>query len=163
MSSDETKVITKGDELQKARVGDDAQAPAATFVTRAGAADFMSQFEKELNSACLNLAKVKICGSVSDFSEPEVEIRYRVCVALTGIFPHTTQVEVFHQLGSQLVRFNTQEGIAYHLRLGIDPSTNELGLYSESGLTLMGPEKAARFIVQPMARRIQSNIEPGVS
>jgi hypothetical protein len=157
VSSDETKVIAREDELQK-----DAQAPAATFVTKAGAADFMSQFEKELKSACLDLAKMKICGSVSDFSEPEVEIRYRVCVALTGIFPHTTQVEVFHQVGSQLVRFNTQEGIAYHLHLGVHPGTNEPGLYSESGLTIMGPEKAARFIVEPMARRIRSKVEPGV-
>jgi hypothetical protein len=162
MSSDGTKVIAKNDELQKARVSDDAQAPTATFVTTAGAADFMSRFEKELKSACLNLAKMKVCGSVSDFSEPEVEVRYRVCVALTGIFPHTTQIEVFHQLGSQLVRFNTQERIAYHLRLGVHPSTNEPGLYSESGQTLMGPEMAARFIVEPMARRIRSKVEPRV-
>lgn len=162
MSGDEAKVIAKDDELQKTRVSDDAQAPAATFVTKAGAADFMSQFGKELKSACLDLAKMKICGSVVDFSEPDIEIRYRVCVALTGIFPHTTQVEIFHQLGNQLVRFITQEGIAYQLFLGVHPGTNEAGLYSESGLTLMGPEKAARFIVEPMARRIRSKVEPGV-
>jgi hypothetical protein len=163
MSSDETKVIARDDEPQQARVNDEMQAPAAAFVTKAGAVVFMSQFEKELESACQALKEMKICGSVSDFSEPEVEIRYRVCVALTGIFPHTTQVEVFHQLGSQLVRFNTQEGIAYDLHLGIRPGTSEPGLYSDNGQTLMGPEKAARFILEPMARRIRSKLGPAVS
>jgi hypothetical protein len=158
MSSDETKMPAWDGALQTARVNDDAKPPAAPFVTRAGAADFMSQFIKELKSVCLDLAQMKICGSVSDFSEPEVETRYRVCIALAGTFPHTTQVEVFHQVGSQLVRFITQEGIAYHLQLGTRPGTSEAGLYSESGLTLMGPEKAARFIVEPMARRIRSKV-----
>jgi hypothetical protein len=158
MRGDEPKVIARDDELQKAGVNDDAQAPAAAFVTKTEAADFMCQFKKELTSACLDLTEMKICGSVSDFSEPEVEIRYRVRVALTSVFPHTTQVEVFHQVGSQLVRFITQEGIAYHLQLGTRPGTSEPGLYSESGLTLMGPEKVARFIVEPMARRIRSKV-----
>jgi hypothetical protein len=158
MRSDETKVIARDDELQQTRVNNETQAPAAAFVTKAGAVDFLSQFEKELKSACLALTDKKICGSVSDFSEQEVEIRYRVCVALTGIFPRTTQVEIFHQLGSQFVRFNTQEGIAYHLYLGIRPGTSESGLFSDSGQTLMGPEKAARFILEPMVRRIRSKV-----
>jgi hypothetical protein len=42
--------------------------------------------------------------------------------------------------------------------LGIPPDTSEAGLYSDSGQTLMGPEQAARFILEPMVRRIRGKV-----
>jgi hypothetical protein len=154
MSSDETRGIPRDDVLRHVTGNKETQVQAAVFVTKAEAVEFLSQLEKELKSVCFSLTD--ICGSVSDFSEPEVEIRYRVCVALAGIFPRTTEIEIFHRLGGQHVRFITLEGIAYHLCLGTRPGTREPGLYSDNGQTLMGPEKAARFILEPMLRRIRS-------
>jgi hypothetical protein len=163
MSSHGEKVTAKASNPENSLTKDDAQAPATALVINAGAPNFMSKLAKELVSACLELEGMSLCGTFLDFSEPQVEIRYRVSVARLGIFPRTTQIEIFYAPGSWFIRFNTLEGVAYNLHLGVQPGTTEVGFFSESGMTFMGPEKAARFIVEPMVRRIRSEVKPAVS
>lgn len=135
---------------------DAAESIAASRLVDAEIPEFMRQFLRELSTYTETLRTIQIRCNVSDFSD-EHETRCRVEVALAeALSPRFTHTNIFHSIGAHTVRCLTLGGNAFKLHFSTYPKGNTIGLVSDTILSVMDAEKAAKFIVEPMVDWLRS-------
>jgi hypothetical protein len=111
---------------------------------------FWKQLIKELQITVDNLPLIGLTGTVSSVGSAAEE-GYQIAVSRPTVFPAMTYTNVFYKPGGPIVRLHPLDESSSNLIFGI--ADDKVSLWS--GASAMTPEKAAEFIVEPMAVRLK--------
>ena len=111
--------------------------------------ELWKQLIKELQINVDSLTQIGLSGSLSDNSHPSDD-SYRVTVRRMTTFPSETFTDLFYKPGDPMVRVCFMDGRSTKLTFGT-LNGDKMVLWWEGPVNL---EKAARFIVEPMARSL---------
>ena len=135
-----------------------AEALAAGIRIQAEAPDYLRLLGMELREIGRKLSEkpnLHLSASVTDNSEPEVESRLHVQVSSNAGWPEVTYTDIFHGIGQSVIRCHTAEGTAFRLHFAARSGGCAVGVYAEDGNgRVMTPAQAARYIVEPMVKRV---------
>lgn len=137
-----------------------AKARAADKTIRAEMPEYIRSLEiefRELGRKLSDKPNLHTSLSIYDDSEPGVQYRLQLQVSSNvGGWLETAYMRVFHGEGEKFIFCNPIEGSPFNLCFAVDRGDWRVGVYSETGKRiLMTPAEAARYIVEPMVKRVR--------
>jgi hypothetical protein len=137
-----------------------AKMRAADKTIRAEMPEYVRSLGTEIRELGRKLAEkpnLHTALSVTDDSEPDVETRLQLQASsnVDG-WLETAYMRVYHSIGEKVIRCHPMEETPFNLRFAVDSSDWRVGVCAESGKRiLMTPAEAARYIVEPMVKRVR--------
>jgi hypothetical protein len=137
-----------------------AKALAADKAIRAEMPEYLRSLEIEFREVGRKLSEKPHLHTslfVTDDSDPEVERRIRVVVTFdTGGFQESTHTNLYHGIGEKFIRCHPLEETPFNLRFAVRGSDCTVGVYADNSKpTLMTAAQAARYIIEPMIKRVR--------
>jgi len=142
--------IAEQSELKREQAAADIQASlAAERLLEQETPEFIRQLGVELQAMVNKLPKIRVEGSFSDNSQENFETRYHISLRRASLNPEITEIHVFHQPRTHVVRCHPLRRAAFELHFTVNPNGCTIALFSKSNLSPMNPYQAAQFIMQP--------------
>jgi len=137
-----------------------AKVRAADKAIRAEMSEYIRSLETEIRELGRKLAEkpnLHTSLSLHDDSDPQVQNRLQLQISSNvGGWLETAYMRIFHGVGEKFILCDPLEEAPFNLRFAVDSSDWRVGVCAESGKRiLMTPAEAARYIVEPMVKRIR--------
>jgi hypothetical protein len=137
-----------------------AKARAADIAIRSNASEYVRSLEieiRELSRKFSEKPNLHTSLAVHDDSDPQVEQRLQLQVSSNiGGWLETAYMRIYHTIGEKCIRCHPIEETPFNLRFAVDGNDWRVGVYAETGKRiLMTPAQAARYIVEPMVKRVR--------
>lgn len=137
------------DRLASAAEFDRQQSLAADLLLKSKAPDFVESLFRELALLAGAIDQKRRIVLFSTSGGPRFEQQARVSMRRVGAIPKLTYTDVFHTLGTNLIRCNTVEGEAFRFTLHVGEDVFAL---PDRSIESMDHRAVAQFIMQRMMR-----------
>ncbi|MGA9672474.1 MAG: hypothetical protein WBQ94_24885 [Terracidiphilus sp.] len=153
--------LSNDEQLTEARTtAHAAKVRAADKTIRAEMPEYIRSLETEIRELGRKLAEkpnLHTSLSVHDDSDPDVQDRLQLQVSsnVDG-WLETAYMRIFHGIGEKYILCDPLEETPFNLRFAVGGSDWRVGVCAENGKRiLMTPAEAARYIVEPMLKRVR--------
>ena len=137
------------DPLASSAESDQQQSLAANLLLKFKAPEFVENLFRELALLAGAIDQKRRIVLFSTSGNPRLEQQARVSMRRVGAVPKLTYTDVFHTLGSNLIRCNTVGGEVFRFTLHVGEDVFSL---IDSSIESMDHRAVAQFIMQRMMR-----------